>query len=239
MLKQIVENYSIITPLSTSDLNPRGASACPQNLIFHILNDNSQNVEILDIGFGTGNLGSLIKHYDKTAHWHVDGIDGFQPNCNNTQLFDQKIYRNVWHGLAQQLPSDLLRKYKIICLLDVIEHLSSDTAKWLLRTLLTSMGDESFLFISTPLWFWPQNHIQHNDLEEHLIGIPATSMMALMPTMYAVNHPLVGGFVFGKRSLDFIEFFQPTSDKNFSYERGVAIAEAIKFQHTPGTLIKL
>ncbi|HRO57473.1 MAG TPA: methyltransferase domain-containing protein, partial [Nitrosomonas europaea] len=167
---------------------------------------------MLDIGFGAGKLGELIKSNLATAHWSVDGIDGFEANCHNIDLFEKKIYRNIWHGLAQDLPSDWLRSYQIICLLDVIEHLTADTAKWLLRTLLTHMGDDAFLFISTPLWFYPQDTMQQGDLEEHLIGIPATSMMALIPKIYSINSPLVGGFVLGKRSLDFIEFFQPTSD---------------------------
>jgi hypothetical protein len=64
-------------------------------------------------------------------------------------------------------------------------------------------------------------------------------MMALMPHMYAVNEPLVGGFVLSKRSLDFIEFFHPTTDKNFSYERGMAVAQAIKLQCAPGFLHKV
>jgi 2-polyprenyl-3-methyl-5-hydroxy-6-metoxy-1,4-benzoquinol methylase len=239
MLKQIVNNYSMVTPISRSELIPEGTSDSPKELIFHILQDNSVDVDVLDIGFGTGNLGKLIKSNPATAHWAVDGVDGFEANCNNVDLFENKIYRNVWHGLAQQIPFDQLSKYKIICLLDVIEHLSAETAKWLLRTLLSCMGDESSLFISTPLWFYPQDQIQNGDLEEHLIGVPATSMMALIPTMYSINSPLVGGFVLGKRSLDFIEFFQPTTDKNFSYQRGLTVLKAINLQYNPGVLVKL
>lgn len=238
MLKKVVDEYSIIAPIPNSALTPQGASASPKEVIFHILQDNSQDVDVLDIGFGTGGLGTLIKANPATAHWAVDGIDGFDVNCNNQELFDSKTYRNVWHGLAQNLPSDQISKYKIICLLDVIEHLSAETAKWLLRTLLTCMGDDSFLFISTPLWFYPQDQMQDGDLEEHLIGVPATSMMALIPKMYSINAPLVGGFVYGKQSLDFIEFFQPTSDKNFSFERGLAVLNAINCQYKPGVLFR-
>lgn len=238
MLTRIVENYSIVAPISRSESIPRGGSASPKDLIFHILQDNSIDVDVLDIGFGAGHLGNVIKNNPATAHWSVDGVDGFEPNCNNAELFDSRIYRNVWHGLAQHIPSDQFGKYKIICLLDVIEHLSAETAKWLLRTLLTFMGDESFLFVSTPLWFYPQDQIQDGDLEEHLIGVPATSMMGLIPKMYSINAPLVGGFVLGKRSLDFVEFFQPTADKGFSYERGLAVANAINCQYKPGVVFK-
>ncbi|SDD24507.1 class I SAM-dependent methyltransferase [Paraburkholderia lycopersici] len=238
MLKQIVENYSVVSPISGSERFPQGKSAAPKELIFHILDDNTTSVAVLDIGFGEGQLGKLIKANPATAHWAVDGVDGYAVNCSNGELFAEKLYRNVWHGLAQDIPSEQFKQYKILCLLDVIEHLSAETAKWLLRTLLASMADDAFLFISTPLWFYPQETIQPGDLEEHLIGVPATSMLALMPKIYAVNPPLIGGFVLGKRSLDFIEFFQPTTDKHFSYEKGLAIANVVNCQHTPGVVFK-
>lgn len=238
MLRQILKDYQQIDAIDTS-LVPGGESAAPKELIFHIMQDNAANVEVLDIGFGKGGLGELVKSHPATKHWSVDAVDGFEGAFNNKALFERNIYRNAWHGLAQSIPSDRFAHYNIICLLDVIEHLNAETAKWLLRTLLTSMGEHSFLFISTPLWFYPQHSQQSGDLEEHLIGVPASSMMALVPMMYAVNPPLIGGFVLGKRSLDFIEFFQPTTDKSFSYQRGTMLASAINFQNVPGKLFKL
>lgn len=238
MLRHIVKDYRLIDPVSTQ-LQPGGESAAPKELIFHVMPDNAASIEVLDIGFGKGGLGELIKSHPATRHWSVDGVDGFEGAFNNPALFERKIYRNLWHGLAQSIPSDRFAKYNIICLLDVIEHLSAETAKWLLRTLLTSMGNDAFLFISTPLWFYPQDSQQSGDLEEHLIGVPASSMMALVPMMYAVNPPLIGGFVLGKRSLDFIEFFQPTTDKSFSYQRGTMLASATGFQNVPGKLFTL
>ena len=144
--------------------------------------------------------------------------------------------------MARACPRAALRsdkKYKIICLLDVIEHLNVETAKWLLRTLLANMGEDAFLFISTPLWFYPQNQIQDDDLEEHLIGVPASSMMALIPLMYAVNNPLVGGFVYGKKSLDYVEIFQPTGNKNFSYDMGLNVIKSLNMPVQNGVVYKL
>lgn len=234
-LVQVVRDYSAILALEESGLAVQGDSASPKGLIFHILEDNSRHIEVLDIGFGAGNLGLHIKNNPTTAHWAVDGVDGFQANCHNTSLIEKSVYRNIWHGLAQAIPGEQFEKYSIICLLDVIEHLPTDTAKQLLRDLLTNMRHDAFLFISTPLWFYPQDTLQPGDLEEHLIGVPATSMMALLPKMYSIAPPLVGGFVLGKRSLDFIEFFQPTTDKGFSYQKGMDIAEAIGCHLQPGS----
>lgn len=234
-LEQVVKDYKAVIPLQKSRLTAQGDSAAPKDLIFHILEDNSGDVEVLDIGFGAGNLGLLLKSNPDTAHWAVDGVDGFQANCHNAALIEKSVYRNIWHGLAQGIPAEQFERYTIICLLDVIEHLPADTAKQLLRDLLTNMRHDAFLFISTPLWFYPQDTMQPGDLEEHLIGVPATSMMALLPKMYSISHPLVGGFVLGKRSLGFMEFFQPTTDKDFSYQRGMEIAEAIGCHLQPGS----
>jgi 2-polyprenyl-3-methyl-5-hydroxy-6-metoxy-1,4-benzoquinol methylase len=238
MLRQIVRDYKLVTDIQQATTNPMGSSVSPKGMIFHVMEDNTQPIEVLDIGFGTGGLGHLIKSNPATAHWSVDGIDGWESNCHNVALIEQNIYRNVWHGLAQDLPSEQICRYHIVCLLDVIEHLNAEAAKWLLRTLLTHLGDDSFLFISTPLWFYPQDHQQNDDLEEHLIGVPASSMLALIPTMYSVNHPLVGGFIYSKKSLQYIDFFQPTANKDFSYQMGMNILKISNVDCQPGILYK-
>jgi 2-polyprenyl-3-methyl-5-hydroxy-6-metoxy-1,4-benzoquinol methylase len=238
-MKNIIKNYEIVHDLIQTAAVPRGTSAAPKYLFPYIFDNNAENIQVLDIGFGDGSFGRMIKNTQETSHWSVDGIDGFEPNCNNPPLFDDKIYRNIWHGLAQDIPSEQYKNYDLICLLDVIEHVDAETAKWLLRTLLNSMNDNAYLFISTPLWFYPQDSIQKSDLEEHLIGIPASSMMALLPKLYSITEPLIGGFVLGKKSLDYIEFFQPTTNKNFSYEMGVEIAKAINCEYKPGFYIKM
>lgn len=131
-----------------------------------------------------------------------------------------------------------IKEYNIICLLDVIEHLDIASAKNLLKTILTAMNENSFLFISTPLWFYPQDNQQDGDLEEHLIGVPASSMMAMLPKIYSIGKQLVGGFVYGKKSLAYIDFFQPIEDKNFNMEKGLNIIKSIRMDPTPGRAYK-
>jgi 2-polyprenyl-3-methyl-5-hydroxy-6-metoxy-1,4-benzoquinol methylase len=179
-----------------------------------------------------------VRHHPHTRHWSIDGVDGWEANCRNKALINQRLYRNIWHGLAQDLPAEQLQSYRIICLLDVIEHLPAPTARALVKNLLQSMTDDALLFISTPLWFYPQDALQDGNLEEYLIGVPASSMIAMNPVMYAVNHPLVGGFVYDKSSLKFADFFQPCTDKNFSYEAGMEIVRAVRMEHAPEILYK-
>jgi 2-polyprenyl-3-methyl-5-hydroxy-6-metoxy-1,4-benzoquinol methylase len=236
-MKKIVENYKVLIEIPKGLAKIHGDSVSPKGMVFHLI-DNTKSVSVLDIGFGLGNLGRLIKTRKESQHWIVDGIDGDISNCNNIGLFQKKYYRNIWHGLAQELTSEVFRQYNIICLLDVIEHVDAQTAKWLFRSILTNMADDALFFISTPLWFYPQESINANDLEEHLIGVPASSMIALQPLMYATNHPLVGGFVLGKKSLDFVDFFEPTSNKSLTYDKGLAIANAIRMGLEPGIIYK-
>lgn len=237
-MRQVVKNYDVLTELIDLKSTPAGVSASPKGMIFNILEKNTETIDVLDIGFGVGELGHLIKSNSETMHWNVDGIDGWEANCLNKRLINKKIYRNIWHGYAQELPSEVVSKYKILCLLDVIEHLNAETAKWLLRTLLTNMGKDSFLFISTPLWFYPQDHQQEGDLEEHLIGVPASSMMALIPKIYSIADRLVGGFVYGKGSLSYIDFFQPIADKNFSLKMGFNILRSLNIPTQIGVVYK-
>lgn len=229
----------LVKKIEASDDKPLGDSGAPKEIIFHISENNSQNVKVLDIGFGAGKLGCLIKENLNTSHWEIDGVDGWKANCHNADLISKKYYRNIWHCLAQDLSAEHLKSYDIICLLDVIEHLDAQTARSLIKFLFENLGEKSALFLSTPLWFYPQESVQTGDLEEHLIGIPASSMLAMLPRMYSINHPLIGGFVYGKESVDFSDFFQPSNNKNFTYEMGLRILNSVGMQYKPGVLFKI
>jgi 2-polyprenyl-3-methyl-5-hydroxy-6-metoxy-1,4-benzoquinol methylase len=237
-MKKIVDNYKFIGGTLNKKELPQGDSVSPKEMIFHLFEKNSESKKILDIGFGTGRLGEIIKNNPETNHWEIDGIDGWDINCFNQDLIKKSIYRNIWCGLAQDISNEQYSQYDVVCLLDVIEHLDIETARWLLRSLFTYIRKDAFIFVSTPLWFYPQDQIQKDDLEEHLIGVPASSMMALDPLMYSINQPLVGGFIYQKSSIELIEFFHPTTQKSFSYEQGMRVARSVNLQLNPGVLYK-
>jgi hypothetical protein len=56
-MRQIIRDYLPITDIFNSKHTAIGDSASPKDLIFHVFNDNSQLINVLDIGFGTGRLG--------------------------------------------------------------------------------------------------------------------------------------------------------------------------------------
>jgi tRNA G46 methylase TrmB len=81
MIQQQVSNYAVVNEFTPSYLQPNCDSVSPKEVNFHILDDNSQDVSILDIGFGAGNLWKMVKSNPVTSHWHIDGVDGWEPNC--------------------------------------------------------------------------------------------------------------------------------------------------------------
>ena len=149
MLTQTVIDYEWI-PHSYSPVKslPFGQSLAPKPLIFYIVESHQRPVNVLDIGFGAGGLGKMIRQNSSSVHWAVDGVDAFLPNCLNQQLIAEKVYRNLWHGDVRMVGSDFLSKYDVICLLDVIEHL--DDPRRALRECRSHIMTGGWIFLSTP-----------------------------------------------------------------------------------------
>jgi 2-polyprenyl-3-methyl-5-hydroxy-6-metoxy-1,4-benzoquinol methylase len=240
MLVQTVSNYKADEKFLREKPKgrPFGQSLAPKPLLFHLGLEQRSSVSILDVGFGAGGLGRMIKENSATTHWAVDGIDGFLPNCVNESLIQSKLYRNIWHGDVRGLDSGFLASYDVVCMLDVIEHLDPESAKYAMRTLLNGISESALVFLSTPLFFMKQDSMQEGDLEEHLICVPATSILGLMPTMICLNEPLVAGVILTKRSLDYIELFQPISSRSFGYEQGKKVLERCGVPYKPLSIFR-
>lgn len=221
-MKKIVDDYKIITDIPSGDYKFGGNSIGLKGIVEFVPTSKASNQTILDIGFGIGDLARIVKSNPEISHWHIDGIDGFYDTCCNVELFKKGLYRNIWHGLAQEMPPDQLRRYDMICLFDVIEHLEVDAAKAFMAELLAALGENSRLIVSTPLWFWLQSQQHPGDLEEHRCCIPAQSLFMLDPVMYFINSKyLIGTFVYTRKSLERIAYFRPITDKKFDYEAGM------------------
>ena len=222
-MRQVISDYALTQPIPPGEYQFTGNSVGCKALVKHLFGECTTPRAMLDIGFGVGDLGRIVKNDADIAHWQVDGIDGFLHACCNELLFAHRWYRHIWHGLAQELPVKRLRHYDALRLFDVIEHLDADAARALLLHLLSSLGEHSRLVISTPLWFWPQEHHHADDLEKHLIAVPAQSLLGLNPVMLPVHSRfLEGTFVFTRRSLPLIDRFVPTTERSFGLEAGRA-----------------
>jgi len=217
-LKHIVKDYRIID-MPDNDYPQAGNSVGHKRIVREIPEDLSKDLSVLDIGFGMGDLGRIIKEDSDTSHWNVDGIDAYHRTCSNTELFAKKQYRNIWHGFANDLPKDQLSSYDIICLFDVIEHLDPEPAKELLTLLLESLGPNRYLALSTPLFFWPQDQMHEGDHEEHKIAIPPKSLFVLGPIKYHINSRfLIGTFLFSQRSAVQMKYFESYTDQSIDQD---------------------
>ncbi len=227
MLTKIVENYEIVADvIAPPGYQFVGSSSSAKPIIPELFGAADRNISVLDIGFGTGHLGAVVKNDPRSRHWKVDAIDGFYRTCCNVPLFEARVYRNVWHGLVQELDREMLASYDLICFFDVIEHLDVELAKQVLVDILTGMKSSCKLAIGTPLWYLLQGHAEEGDLEPHLCGIPVTSFLDLKPTLYSVSpHYLVGTFILEKSSLDHIDKFRPTADRTFNEAAGRTLVE--------------
>ncbi len=226
-LKTIVENYKIVADIAVPpNYAFVGGSSSAKHLIPLVFGETPRPVSVLDIGFGTGNLGTVLKNHALSRDWAVDAIDGYYRTCCNIPLFESGVYRTVWHGLVQHLDRDTLASYDLICFFDVIEHLDAATAREVLKNLLTWMKPDAKLAIGTPLWYLLQGHAEEGDLEPHLCGIPVTSLLSLSPSLYNISrHYLVGTFILDKSSLAHIDKFEPTSDRAFNEAAGRVLVE--------------
>jgi 2-polyprenyl-3-methyl-5-hydroxy-6-metoxy-1,4-benzoquinol methylase len=219
----VVQDYELVARIPSGHYNFGGNSVGFKSIVHHVFPERQgQVLSLLDIGFGLGDLGRLVKGHAPSAHWHVDGVDGYFDACCNAALFEQRIYRNVWYGLAGSIPKEELKRYDMLCLFDVIEHLDAAAAKALLASLLESLGPDSRLVLSTPLFFWPQDQHHPGDLEEHKIGVPAHSLLGLMPKAYHIgSQHLVGTFVLSRESLHYLDNFAPVETPAFTMEAGL------------------
>lgn len=110
---------------------------------------------VLDIGFGRGKYGFLIKEY--WPETRVDGVEIFEPYVTNLQ---KEIYGEIFIGNVLEMD---LGDYDLYLLIDIIEHWEKDEAHALINKLLK----KGKVLISTPRRFIPQGWIYENRWEVH------------------------------------------------------------------------
>jgi hypothetical protein len=222
-MEQIIRNSKFLVEPIQGDYTFVGTSGTTKWIIPELF-DSSDDHMILDIGFGRGELAQILRNSDFTGLIQIDGIEGYRKTCLNPRLSD--LFDNVWCGLAQEIPADTIVEYDYVFLMDVIEHLTPEEGKNLLTFILTNMAEDAKLVVSTPLWFFPQGHVEPGDLEVHKCFYPIMSFMEMYPERYNINPvDLVGMFVFGKKSLNYVHKCHGGGGE-FSRQQGEALVRA-------------
>jgi hypothetical protein len=120
-MRQYVKNYELIEKIPLGDYKFDGGSVAQKGMIFHCV-DNAMNNQVLDIGFGLGHLGTIIKSNSSTAHWEVDGIDGYQIACYNEKLFEKNFTETFgmgWHKILMLIQLKSMTLFACLMLLNI------------------------------------------------------------------------------------------------------------------------
>lgn len=111
-----------------------------------------KDAEILDVGACDGKYRRTLNDYP-----NMDAVEVFPPNAKAIQ----SMYREVF---CENIVGLKLKKYDLIIFGDVIEHLTVEDAKKVLRYAKTRCKD---MIVAVP-FLYPQGPIYGNPYEEHL-----------------------------------------------------------------------
>ena len=159
-----IENENLISEVSKNGLslnrNLRGVSPdeCKPTIMKYILENIKKDAKILDVGFGSGVYGKLLRAF---YYQNIDGIDVYDKNIHEMGL--DKIYDNIF---IENILNFHFDHYDLIIMGDVLEHIELEAAQELL---LRFMDDNkcSTMIISIP-YEYEQGELYGNSHERHL-----------------------------------------------------------------------
>lgn len=161
LLKEEIENLKLNTDTNMFKKRKRGSSADVGKTIFvdWVLNNVEKNEKILDIGFGSGVYGKILKAF---FYRHIDGVDIWGEDIEEMGL--NYIYDNIYIQDALDFDFD---HYDLIIMGDVLEHMSLKDSKKLLNKFINN-NKVSKLFIQVPYMYENHNAWYNNPNEVHL-----------------------------------------------------------------------
>lgn len=138
----------------------RGSSGDVGKTIFldWVLNNVGRSEKILDVGFGGGVYGKILKAF---YYENIDGVDVWGENINEMGL--NFIYDNIFIENVLDFEFDY---YDLIIMGDVLEHMSLEDSKTLLNRFIN--GKTSKLFIQVPYMYENHEAWQGNPYEVHI-----------------------------------------------------------------------
>lgn len=133
---------------------------------------NKENISILEVGSGTGGNINMLKQFGS--------LDLFECNDRAIELTKEKY--NITPKKAC-LPSNKIdKKYDLIVILDVLEHIEND--KQVLEDLYLRLNKGGKLLITVPAyqWLWSKHDILH----EHKRRYTLKSLKSIVPSEFNV-----------------------------------------------------
>ena len=138
----------------------RGSSGDVGKTVFldWVLNNVDRSEKILDVGFGGGVYGKILKAF---YYENIDGVDVWPENIDEMGL--NFIYDNIF---IENVLDFEFERYDLIIMGDVLEHMSLEDSKKLLNKFIN--GKASKLFIQVPYMYENHHEWQGNPYEVHI-----------------------------------------------------------------------
>lgn len=127
-------------------------------IIKYILENVEKNAKILDVGFGSGVYGKLLRAF---LYQNIDGADVYEENIKELGL--DKIYDNIYIKNILDFDFDY---YDLIIMGDVLEHIELESAKKLLSGFIKEKKCGNVI-VSIP-YEYKQGEAYGNPYERHL-----------------------------------------------------------------------
>lgn len=127
-------------------------------ILKYIIDNIKKDARILDVGFGSGLYGKLLRAF---YYQNIDGLDVYDKNIREMGL--DKIYDNIFIENIRDFNFD---HYDLIIMGDVLEHLELESAKELLSSFID--GEKcDHIIVSIP-YEYEQGELYGNPYEIHL-----------------------------------------------------------------------
>lgn len=123
----------------------------------YIVENVDKSAKILDVGFGAGAYGKLLR---SLYYQNIDGLDIYPNNIKELGL--DKIYDNIF---IENILDFEFEFYDLIIMGDLLEHIELKYAKKLLSNLMENKCDQ--IIISVP-YEYEQDELYGNKYEKHL-----------------------------------------------------------------------
>lgn len=121
---------------------------------------------VLDIGCGNGKYGFLTREYldlwgEQEKNIQLDGIEIYEPYLTKIHY---QLYDKIIVGDVRKVLNNLIGKYDLALMIDIIEHFDKNEAFTIIFQCLSICDN---LLIATPKLFYKQNDCK-NIYEQHL-----------------------------------------------------------------------
>jgi 2-polyprenyl-3-methyl-5-hydroxy-6-metoxy-1,4-benzoquinol methylase len=123
-----------------------------------ILENIDKDAKILDVGFGSGVYGKLLRAF---YYQNIDGIDIYGQNIEEMGL--NRIYDNIFIENILDFDFDF---YDLIIMGDVLEHIELESAKKLVSGFIKHKKCRAMV-VSVP-YEYEQDELYGNHFEKHL-----------------------------------------------------------------------